>query len=102
MNSQLSVVEQNGSVFLQDATGTIRIRYDKELVGKLYREQQKQAEDKAYAEAERKANTRARIVETKAAGDKRRAEREGNIQKRGGLYSDVSLEGIANTLIGKE
>lgn len=102
VNSQLSVVEQNGSVFLQDATGTIRIRYDKELVGKLYREQQKQAEDKAYAEAERKANTRARIVETKAAGDKRRAEREGNIQKRGGLYGDVSLEGIANTLIGKE
>lgn len=102
VNSQLSVVEQNGSVFLQDATGTIRIKYDKGVVGKLYREQQKKAEDKAYAEAERKANTRARIVETKAAGDKRRAEREGNIQKRGGMYKDVSLEGIANTLIGKE
>lgn len=102
VNSQLSVVEQNGSVFLQDATGTIRIRYDKDLVGKLYRDQQKKAEDKAYAEAERKANSRARIVETKAAGDKRRAEREEAIQKRGGMYKDVSLEGIANVLIGKE
>lgn len=102
VNSQLTVLEQNGSVYLQDATGTIRIRYDKDLVGKLYREQQKQAEDKAYAEAERKANTRARIVETKAAGDKRRAESESRVQKRGGSYSDVSLEGIANTLIGKE
>lgn len=102
VNSQLTVMEQNGSVYLQDATGTIRIKYDKDVVGKLYREQQKKAEDKAYAEAERKANTRARIVETKAAGDKRRAESEARVQKRGGAYSDVSLEGIANTLIGKE
>lgn len=102
VNSQLSVVEQNGAVFLQDATGTIRIKYDKDVVGKLYREQQRQASDKAYAEAERKANTRARIVETKAAGDKRRADSEGRVQKRGGAYSDVSLEGIANTLLGKE
>lgn len=102
VNSQLTVMEQNGSVYLQDATGTVRIKYDKDVVGKLYREQQKQAEDKAYAEAERKANTRARIVETKAAGDKRRAESEERVQKRGGAYSGVSLEGIANTLIGKE
>uniref|UniRef100_A0AAU7VG86 Internal protein n=1 Tax=Enterobacter phage vB_EclP_26 TaxID=3161160 RepID=A0AAU7VG86_9CAUD len=102
VNSQLSVVEQNGSVFLQDATGTIRIRYDKELVGKLYREQQKKAEDAAYAAAEKKANTRARIVETKAAGDKRRNAAEARVQERGGMYKDVSLEGIANTLIGKE
>ncbi|YP_009949117.1 internal virion protein [Enterobacter phage EcpYZU01] len=102
VNSQLSVVEQNGSVFLQDATGTIRIKYDKDVVGKLYREQQKQAEDKALKEAERKANQRARIVDTKAQGDKRRADREANVQKRGGLYGDISLEGIANTLIGKE
>lgn len=102
VNSQLSVVEQNGSVFLQDATGTVRIRYDKELVGRLYREQQKKAEDAAYAAAEKKANTRARIVETKAAGDKRRNAQEEAIQARGGMYKDVSLEGIANTLIGKE
>lgn len=102
VNSQLSVVEQNGSVFLQDATGTVRIRYDKELVGRLYREQQRKAEDAAYAAAEKKANTRARIVETKAAGDKRRNAAEAKVQDRGGLYKDVSLEGIANTLIGKE
>lgn len=102
VNSQLSVVEQNGSVFLQDATGTIRIKYDKDVVGKLYREQQRKAEDKAYAEAEKKANTRARIVETKAAGQKRRSESEKRVQSNGGTYSDVSLEGIANTLIGKE
>lgn len=102
VNSQLSVVEQNGSIFLQDATGTIRIRYDKELVGKLYREQQQKAQDAAYAQAERDANKRARIVGTKAAGDKRRADREANIEKRGGMYNDVSLEGIANALIGKE
>lgn len=102
VNSQLTVVEQNGSIFLQDATGTIRIRYDKELVGKLYREQQQKAQDAAYAQAERDANKRARIVGTKAAGDKRRADREANIEKRGGMYNDVSLEGIANALIGKE
>ncbi|WKV24241.1 internal virion protein [Pectobacterium phage LET1] len=102
VNSQLTVMEQNGSVYLQDATGTIRIKYDKDVVSKLYREQQKKAEDAAYAEAERKANTRARIVETKAAGAKRRADSEARVQKRGGTYADVSLEGIANTLIGKE
>lgn len=102
VNSQLSVVEQNGSVFLQDATGTIRIRYDKELVGKLYREQQQKAQDAAYAAAEKKANQRARIVATKQAGQERRNAQEAKVQAKGGLYNDVSLEGIANVLIGKE
>lgn len=102
VNSQLTVMEQNGSVYLQDATGTIRIKYDKEVVGKLYREQQKKAQDAAYAQAEKDANKRARIVETKASGDKRRSESEKRVKDNGGTYSGVSLEGIANTLLGKE
>lgn len=101
-NSQLSVVEQNGSVYLQDASGQLRIKYDKEVVGALYRDQQKKAEDAAYAKAEAEANKRARGTLLKKAGQERRAKREDNIEKRGGIYSDVNLGGIADVLIKGE
>lgn len=101
-NSQLTVTEQNGSVYLQDATGQLRIKYDKEVVGKLYREQQKKAEDAAYKKAEQEANKRARGTLLKAEGDKRRAAQAKSIKDKGGMYSDVSLEGIADVLIKGE
>lgn len=101
-NSQLTVVEQNDSVYLQDATGTLRIRYDKDLVGRLYQEQLRVAEEKAYAKAEQEANVRSRGLQIKAAGDERRREQAKKIHDRGGLYADVSLSGIADVLINGE
>lgn len=88
-NKQLTVYEQGGSIYLMDTTGQVRIRYDQELMQKVAQDQAQKDDAKARDEALKNANKRARIVKTKAAGDKRRADREQKLRDKGGLYGGL-------------
>lgn len=88
-NKQLTVYEQGSSIYLMDTTGQVRIRYDQELMQKVAQDQAQKDDAKARDGALRNANKRARIVKTKAAGDKRRADREQKLRDSGGLYGGL-------------
>lgn len=62
-NQQLTVYQQGNSIFMMDTTGTVRIRYDKELLQGVFKDSQEKAAKKAVDEALADANKRAPIAE---------------------------------------
>lgn len=88
-NGQLMVYEQGDSIYLMATNGQVRIRYDQELMQKVAQDQAQKDDAKARDEELKNANKRARIVKTKAAGDKRRADREKKLREKGGLYGNL-------------
>lgn len=100
-NSQLTVSQVNGSVYLRDSTGTINIRYDRDLVSKMYREQMTRQTEQRYKEAEEKANKRSAGTILKEQSRQRKKAQEDALRERGGIYNDVSLSGIVDVLTGK-
>lgn len=79
-NKQLTMYQQGDSIYMMDTTGTVRIRYDKELLTRTYQEQQqrlaKEAEEKALKEATKRAPIAAATQARKAAGERVRAKRK--------------------------
>ncbi|WWT41935.1 hypothetical protein [Klebsiella phage 175026] len=79
-NKQLTMYQQGDSIYMMDTTGTVRIRYDKELLTRTYQEQQqrlaKEAEEKALREATKRAPIAAATQVRKAAGERVRAKRK--------------------------
>ncbi|MBX9242313.1 hypothetical protein [Klebsiella pneumoniae] len=79
-NKQLTMYQQGDSIYMMDTTGTVRIRYDKELLTRTYQEQQqrlaKEAEEKALKEATKRAPISAATQARKAAGERVRAKRK--------------------------
>lgn len=79
-NKQLSVYQQGDSIYMMDTTGTVRIRYDKELLQKAWQEQQQrlaqEEADKALKEATKRAPiaaaTKARETAAKRIKEKRK------------------------------
>lgn len=79
-NSQLTVYQQGSSVILMDTTGTVRVRYDKELLQAVYKDTQEKLATKAREEALKEATKRAPITQAtkarEAAGKRVRANRK--------------------------
>jgi hypothetical protein len=79
-NKQLTMYQQGDSIYMMDTTGTVRIRYDKELLTRTYQEQQqrlaKEAEEKALKEATKRAPISAATQARKTAGERVRAKRK--------------------------
>ena len=79
-NKQLTMYQQGDSIYMMDTTGTVRIRYDKELLTRTYQEQQqrlaKEAEEKALKEATKRAPIAAATQARKAAGERVRSKRK--------------------------
>lgn len=79
-NKQLTMYQQGDSIYMMDTTGTVRIRYDKELLTRTYQEQQQrlanEAEEKALKEATKRAPIAAATQARKAAGERVRAKRK--------------------------
>lgn len=79
-NKQLTMYSQGDSIYMMDTTGTVRIRYDKELLSKVWQENQQKLEEKARNEAIANANKRAPIAAAtrarKAAGERVRAKQK--------------------------
>lgn len=75
-NKQLTMYSQGDSIFLMDTTGDVRIRYDKEILSKVWSENQQKLEEKARNEALAAANKRAPIAAAtrarKALGERAR------------------------------
>lgn len=69
-NKQLTMYQQGDSIYMMDTTGQVRVRYDKELLQKVWQENQAKLAEKAREEALAKANKRAPIA---AAGAARKA-----------------------------
>ena len=61
-NKQLTMYSQGDSIYLMDTTGQVRVRYDKELLSKVWSENQKKLEEKAREKALADVNKRAPIV----------------------------------------
>ena len=80
VNKQLTVYSQGDSSYMMDTTGKVRLRYDKELLSRVYSEQQqrlaKEAEEKALKEATKRAPISAATQARKAAGERVRAKRK--------------------------
>lgn len=79
-NKQLTMYQQGDSIYMMDTTGTVRIRYDRDLLVREYNNQQqrlaKEAEEKALKEATKRAPISAATQARKAAGDRVRAKRK--------------------------
>lgn len=79
-NKQLTMYQQGDSIYMMDTTGTVRIRYDKELLTRTYQEQQqrlaKESEEKALKEATKRAPISAATQARKAAGERVRTKRK--------------------------
>lgn len=61
-NKQLSVYQQGDSIYMMDTTGSVRIRYDRELLQREWQRTQQLAGQKAAEEALKAATKRAPIV----------------------------------------
>ena len=61
-NKQLTMYQQGDSIYMMDTTGTVRIRYDKELLTREYNQQQQRLAEKAEKEALEAATKRAPIA----------------------------------------
>lgn len=61
-NKQLSVYQQGDSIYMMDTTGSVRIRYDRELLQKAWQEQQERIGKQAAEEALKEATKRAPIA----------------------------------------
>ncbi|AJF40528.1 internal virion protein [Escherichia phage P694] len=98
-NKQLTVFERGDSIYLMDTTGQVNIRYDKQLLSKMYQENQAKLDEEARNKALKDANKR--TLHTRAMNRKR--EREAKKPKRSGsMYDSVSGKGILDTLTGKD
>lgn len=79
-NKQLTIYQQGNSIFMMDTTGTVRMRYDKELLQAVYKDSQEKAAEKARNEALAEANKRAPITRAtearKATGERVRENRK--------------------------
>ncbi|CAK6597145.1 internal virion protein [Klebsiella phage vB_Kpn_K12P1.1] len=79
-NKQLTIYQQGDSIFLMDTTGTVRIRYDKELLQREYQATQAKlaaaAEEKALKDAQKRAPITAATQARKAAGERVRAKKK--------------------------
>lgn len=97
-NKQLTVFERGDSIYLMDTTGQVNVRYDKQLLSKMYQENQAKLDAEARDKALKDANKR--TLHTRAMNRKR--EREAKKPKRSGsMYDSVSGKGILDTLTGK-
>ncbi|QQG33613.1 internal virion protein [Pectobacterium phage PcCB251] len=98
-NKQLTVFERGDSIYLMDTTGQVNVRYDKQLLSKMYQENQAKLGEEARNKALKDANKR--TLHTRAMNRKR--EREAKKPKRSGsIYDDVSGKGILDVLTGKD
>lgn len=80
-NKQLTISQTGKSIYLMDTTGTVRLRYDQELLRKVYADQQAKLDEQKRNEALKKANERAPIAQVgKAREEAARRVRE-NKQK---------------------
>ena len=83
-NQQLTMYESGGSIYLMDTTGENRVRYDKELLSKVWKDQNDKAQEAAAKKALEDAQKRAPITQaTKAreeAGKRVRANKK-NVPK---------------------
>lgn len=75
-NKQLTMHSRGDSIYLMDTTGQVRIRYDQELLSKVWEQNQRQLEEKARKEALEEANKRAPIAKANKAAQEREARRE--------------------------
>lgn len=99
INKQLTVLERGDSVYLMSTNGQVSIRYDKQLLSKVYQENQAKLDEEARNKALKDANKR--TLHTRAMNRKR--EREAKKPKRSGsMYDSVSGKGILDTLTGKD
>lgn len=97
---RLTVTAEGNSIYLTSANGLVRVRYDQDVMRRMYQQQTDATSEKKYAEAEKKANTRAVGTILKSDANKRKAKQEEDLQKKGGLYGDVSLQGMVDVLTG--
>lgn len=78
-NKQLTVYQQGNSIYMMDTTGTVRIRYDRDVLQREFQRTQEAAATKARDEALADANKRAPITQAtkarKAAGERVRNNR---------------------------
>lgn len=79
-NQQLTMYESGGSIYLMDTTGENRVRYDKELLSKVWKDQNDKAQEAATKKALEDAAKRAPITQAtkarKAAGERVRSKKK--------------------------
>lgn len=79
-NKQLTMYQQGDSIYMMDTTGTVRIRYDKELLTREYQATQQRLSEQATEKALKEATKRAPITRAtkarKQAGERVRAKRK--------------------------
>lgn len=81
-NKQLSVYQQGNDIRIMDTTGSINIRYDKQLLSQVWKDQQEKAQAKAQADALKDINKRAPIAAVnKAREDIKSGKRKGLAQR---------------------
>lgn len=81
-NKQLTMYQQGDSIYMMDTTGTVRIRYDKEILTREWQRSQQMVDDKARKEAIEKANKRAPIAAVnQAASEIKQGKRKGLAQR---------------------
>lgn len=80
VNRQLTMWNMKDSIYMMDTSGTVRLRYDKDLLMREWADQQKrsseQATEKALKEATKRAPISAATQARKAAGERVRAKRK--------------------------
>ncbi|QHJ79950.1 MAG: hypothetical protein [Caudoviricetes sp.] len=97
-NKQLTVYEKNNSIYLMDTTGSINIRYDQELLQRVWQDNQRRLDEKLRDEALKDANKR--TLHTRA--QIRRQERmKDKPVREGSMYDSVSGQGMLDVLTGK-
>lgn len=83
-NKQLTVYQQGDSIYMMDTTGNVRVRYDKDILSRVYKDmitrQQEEAKEKALKEATKRAPIAAATQARKELG-KRVREKQRKVPK---------------------
>lgn len=99
-NKQLSIFQsRDGTIHMMDTTGQVHVTYDKELLSKVYQDNQRKLDEAARDEALKNANKRSMYTRAQMRKREREAAKP---KKSGGLYDNVSAKGVFDTLTGKD
>ncbi|AZV02374.1 internal virion protein C [Pectobacterium phage Q19] len=92
-NKQLSMYQQGDSVWLMDTTGTIRIRYDRELLSRAWQDQQQKLDEANKAKALKAATERAPIAEVNKVSKEIKEGKRKGIAQRSQEFRESRLNG---------
>lgn len=90
-NKQLTVYQQGNSIFMMDTTGTVRIRYDRDVLQREFQRTQQLAADKAREEALAEANKRAPIAAVNKVSDEIKSGKRKGLAQRSQEFREQRL-----------